>query len=140
MLAEQRLTCAIDDRKGVLQSSTASGERFHYWFVLNRTSFVFRMPRDLHMPCHVPLFARLLGFVTAKTDRQLDACCNDSFAVCRLTGGMTAVPSREVTTTQVSAVTFGFYTEKEVSLSLSMHVRVNQCVSLLMPMNSVAAI
>ena len=29
---------------------------------------------------------------------------------------MTAVPSREVTTSQVSAVTFGFYTEKEVLL------------------------
>ncbi len=29
---------------------------------------------------------------------------------------MTAVPSREVTTCQVSAVTFGFYTEKEVLL------------------------
>lgn len=27
---------------------------------------------------------------------------------------MTAIPSREVTTTQVSAVTFGFYTEQEV--------------------------
>ncbi len=36
---------------------------------------------------------------------------------------MTAVPSREVTTSQVSAVTFGFYTEKEVLLLLKLRVR-----------------
>lgn len=50
-----------------------------------------------------------------KTDRRIVACYSIP-TVCRPTGGMTAVPSREVTTSQVSAVTFGFYTEKEVSL------------------------
>ena len=69
---------------------------------------------------------RSLGFwlSTATEDRPAVCCLLQHFVtVCRPTGGMTAVPSREVTTSQVSAVTFGFYTEKEVLLLLKLRVR-----------------
>jgi len=63
-------------------------------------------------------------FKTATEDRPAVCCLLQHFVtVCRPTGGMTAVPSREVTTSQVSAVTFGFYTEKEVLLLLKLRVR-----------------
>ncbi len=74
---------------------------------------------------HVRLF-RSLGFCfeTATEDRPAACCLLQHFVtVCRPTGGMTAVPSREVTTSQVSAVTFGFYTEREVSLLHKLPVR-----------------
>lgn len=48
--------------------------------------------------------------------RSLAACRSLSLDAPGSAGAMTAVPSREVTTSQVSAVTFGFYTEKEVLL------------------------
>ena len=59
----------------------------------------------------------LLGFVQPAFEDRPAALSfiAELRAVCRPAGGMTAVPSREVTTSQVSAVTFGFYTEQEVT-------------------------